>query len=82
MSKPYSLSAEITHTINDVKQMSPEDRQEIYGVEVLDNGTVQDHVEGKTFQNIATWAKWSVEQNQVSDNEDENSGYDFDDADY
>ncbi len=48
--------------LNDIRNMSKDGLEELYGLEILDNNKVNDIAENRQFKNLSEWAAFVIEQ--------------------
>lgn len=71
MSRQHHVHAnEVAHVVNDIKSMSREEAERMYGIEIRDDGSVFDPTYNRTFISVGEWADFSVEQDETSYTED------------
>ncbi len=58
-------SHEITFIVNEVKRLEEDEVKSLYGIELLDDGKVYDPTYSKTFDTVAEWAAFNLEQDDV-----------------
>lgn len=77
----FSRSSEIAHLVAEVRRMSPQERRDIHGMEIHDDGTVSDETLDDTFKNIQTWAQ-AVVESDTDEFDEYNTDDDYDEEDY
>lgn len=58
-------SQEITYIVNEVKRLDEDEVKSLYGIELLEAGSVYDPTYNKTFDTVAQWAEFNIEQDDV-----------------
>jgi len=58
-------SQEIAYTVNEVKRLDNDEVKSLYGIELLDKGRVYDPTYDKSFDTVAQWAEFNIEQDDV-----------------
>lgn len=67
----FSPSSEVAHLVAEVRRLTPEQILDVYGIEINERGIVWDTLYEEEFLNIREWAKFTVEQDNLDDDEDE-----------
>jgi len=66
MSRHHHIHAhEVTHVVNDVKNLSRDEVERIYGIEIKEDGSVFDPTYNRSFISIGEWADFSFEQDEM-----------------
>jgi len=60
-----AVSHEVMYTISEINRLSPEEIKSLYGIEILEDGTVLDETYARKFDNVAEWATFNVEQDDI-----------------
>lgn len=60
-----AVAQEVAYVISEVKRLSQEEAQSVYGIELLPNGKVFDPMYNRTFDSIGEWAEFNVEQDDM-----------------
>lgn len=47
---------------NDIRNLSAAELQELYGIEIEENGQVFDIAENRTFKHLSQWAEFIIDQ--------------------
>jgi len=63
MSK-HHVSHTVVRVLNDVRNMPKQDLEELYGLEIRDDGTVYDLAEFTEFASLQKWATFFAEQQE------------------
>jgi hypothetical protein len=82
MSRNYHVHAnEVAHVVNDIRNLSPEEAEQFYGIKIADNGSVFDPVYNRKFETVTEWAEFNVNQDETEYEEEFNGGRysDYDD---
>lgn len=58
-----------TNVMHDVLSMSSEELQDLYGIEIQEDGVVWDPLEGKSFETVHLWAAYTEALTQEDDEE-------------
>jgi len=58
-------SHEIMFIVNEVKRLGEDEVKDLYGIELLEKGKVYDPTYNKTFDTVAEWAGFNVEQDDL-----------------
>jgi len=80
MNRRYSPSSEVAHLVSEVSRLSAEELMETYGIELdplllkYKQGLVYDTLYDKFFKTVREWAVFTVEQDSLYD-EDEDDRY-------
>lgn len=73
----FSHSSEVAHLVAEVNRLSAEEILETYGIELdpmllkYNQGFVYDTLENKFFKTIREWAVFTVEQDAINDEQDD-----------
>lgn len=63
MSRHHASTAhEVTHLINEVQHMPASEVNNLYGIELKEDGKVFDPTYNMTFDGVGEWANFTVEQ--------------------
>ena len=66
MSRHHSAHAgDVTHILNDIKSMSREEAETVYGIQFLDGDKIYDPTYSQTFNSLGEWADFSVAQDEM-----------------
>lgn len=71
MSRRHSAHAgDVTHIVNDINDMSPEEAENIYGIQFLEQGRIYDTMYNREFGSLGEWAEFNVQQDEMEFEED------------
>lgn len=74
MSRHHAAHAgDVTHIVNDIHNMSFEEAENMYGIELKKDGTVYDVMYGRSFDSLGEWAEYNVQQDELEYAEDINT---------
>lgn len=59
--------SEAIRLMHDVESMTPDEQESIYGITIDEDGSVWDSLEGKSFDNLYSWAEFTAEQEEADD---------------
>lgn len=69
MSKHHHSSVvyEVTRLATEVRSATPEERESVHGIELLDNNSVYDLINGKVFSSLEEWSHAAVNEEMQSE---------------
>jgi hypothetical protein len=79
--KHRSVAAEVTYILAEIKGKNKEQVQDLYGIEIRNDGTVFDFTYDITFDDLAKWVHFNNEQDDTEYEERFTSGR-YDDESY
>ena len=73
MSRHHAAHAgDVTHIINDIRSMSKEEAETVYGIELREGGIVYDVMYRREFSSLGEWADFNVREDEFEYEEDIN----------
>ncbi len=75
MSRHHHIAADTAHQVqHDVQHLSHEELNRLYGIEVLDDGSVYDPTYSQHFKTLGDWVAFEAEQDEMDYSEEYGHG--------
>jgi hypothetical protein len=74
MTRHHAVHAgDSTHILNNISHMTPEETEQIYGIEFREGQAIYDPIYNKTFNSLSEWVAYTIKQEELEYEEDINT---------